>query len=263
MPDIDPTKPVNLEEWIPHFPIETLKKRGYRSIVYSDIEHICLVDQVRPIVIGGNGGSLQQWPMDMLVLARGDPEARDVSKFGGLPYRPRDLSWPVSPESGKPMTFVAQLRFTESFDILGPLPGDVLLVFFEELHKYSPTHFEWHNLGMSDSDLVTASEVPATWITPSTAGKIPEYYGVRCRYSDIVDDGVIDALWECLLEQRPKGKWSFPEWEECETERRNALRAWLCQLCCFKIGGGSRRAACWIASCSWASPMHRSRQSAS
>lgn len=112
-------------------------------------------------------------PTDVFVWAEGEPEDRSVTKTGGLPYRPAGEPWPVDDE-GDPRLFVAQINFTESKDITGELPGDILLVFakcdrswFEELT------FEWRSL--TSESLITAEEIPfhKDAFTPT--------YGYRCR----------------------------------------------------------------------------------
>lgn len=67
-------------------------------------------------------------PTDVFVFGVGEPNRRDMTKIGGLPYRPAEKPWPCIP-SGAPLTFVGQMRFTESKDIVGDLPFKVLLMF--------------------------------------------------------------------------------------------------------------------------------------
>ena len=65
---------------------------------------------------------------DVFVWAIGEPERRDVTKIGGLPYWPTKQPWPERPDGG-PCQFLAQINFTDSQDLVPELPGDVLLVF--------------------------------------------------------------------------------------------------------------------------------------
>ena len=60
----------------------------------------------------------------------GAPEC-SVTKVAGLPYRAAGLPWPLT-DDGRPMTFLAQFCFEESRDLVGKLPGDVLLIFAED-----------------------------------------------------------------------------------------------------------------------------------
>src|SRR5207237_8815728 len=112
----------------------------------------------------------------------GEPERRDVTKIGGMPYRPASLGWPVSKEDGLPLTFVAQFRFAESADFMGELPGDMLLAFFADFagaaYDYfpGPPHFEWHMLG--------CKELIAAEVIPKAGFVVPPCYGVRWRTVD-------------------------------------------------------------------------------
>jgi len=94
-------------------------------------------------------------PVDIFVMAEGEPTDRHVTKVGGLPYRPAGAKWPQS-RNNKPMFFIAQFNFSDSRDITGDLPGDVLLVFVAESFDF--VIFEWQRLGIDD--LMTANEIP-------------------------------------------------------------------------------------------------------
>jgi hypothetical protein len=97
-------------------------------------------------------------PMDVFVMADGEPENRWVTKIGGLPYRPAGLEWPTTSD-GSPSFFLAQFDFTDSCDIVGDLPGDLLLVFADDPDgAVKPCHFEWHAL--EEENLITAAEIP-------------------------------------------------------------------------------------------------------
>ena len=67
-------------------------------------------------------------PTDVLVPVPGRGGRDPTSRFGGPPnFRP-DQPWPTS-KSGEPLTFIAQLCFADSHDLVGPTPGELLLVF--------------------------------------------------------------------------------------------------------------------------------------
>src|SRR5262249_43668925 len=118
--------------------------------------------------------------VDVFAFALGEPAERSITKFGGAPYRPRDLPWPET-DAG-PMTFVCQYRFTESRDLVGDLPGDVLLIFAREYGLYTGEpdqpyfHFEWQSLGLTD--LIEPQAVP------KPAWDFLQAYGVRFRTVD-------------------------------------------------------------------------------
>jgi hypothetical protein len=63
------------------------------------------------------------------------------------------------------MQFAAQVCFADSQDLVGSLPGDVLLVFFDYDVYYdtfdpSVLHLEWVSLG--ESDLISEEDMPQT-----------------------------------------------------------------------------------------------------
>jgi hypothetical protein len=105
--------------------------------------------------------------IDVLTFVKGEPPDRFVTKVGGLPYRPASVAWPVRP-SGQPMAFLAQFCFADSSDLVGALPGDVLVVFARDEEAFldtphgddPPFRFEWYPLGLEG--LVTAAAVPRT-----------------------------------------------------------------------------------------------------
>jgi hypothetical protein len=119
---------------------------------------------------------------DVIVWATGEPPRREVTKIGGLPYRPASEEWPQSPE-GKPLTFVGQVCFADSRDIVGQTPGDVLLIFADAQRLWgygedqtTALRFEWYDLGLTD--LVKPGAVPETdW-------PLALYYGCLHRTYD-------------------------------------------------------------------------------
>jgi len=112
-------------------------------------------------------------PGDVFVFAEGEPARRDVTKINGLPYRPRGLPWPMGPEG--PLTFLGQIRFTESRDVVGETPGDLLLLFVDNFTCFT-MHTEWYPLGLTD--LIQREEVPAPEWTFFTG------YGLRERVKE-------------------------------------------------------------------------------
>ena len=210
----------DLERWIQEFPLNKVppEHRCGGSIV--DPASIAVIEQIRrkASVRGELGPSV---PTDVFVLGLGEPERRDLTKVGGLPYRPASAPWPLT-RSGKPMTFWCQYRFTESRDIFVDLPGDILLVFVED-HTVSYgdpvdfVHFEWQPLGLTE--LVEPQNVPPPeWLFVTC-------YGVRHR---TVDYDVEQAL-ASLAEVTPDFPVSDPMY-----------KTWVEMIACLrgmKIGG--------------------------
>lgn len=96
-------------------------------------------------------------PVDIFIMAEGEPEKRDVTKIAGLPYRPAGAKWPTTAD-GSPLVFLGQFDFSESLDITGALPGDLLLVFADQMDPPAAVHFEWQHRGISD--LVSVDGLP-------------------------------------------------------------------------------------------------------
>jgi hypothetical protein len=147
----------NIDEWLPKFPLKPKNDSFYCGVITSPCQ-ICEIEQLRREV-----SDRFDWgpavPMDVFVMGEGEPQDRHVTKVGGVPYRPSNLAWPTESD-GSPLTFLAQFDFTDSTDITGKLPGEVLLVFTSDNGSEGPVeslYYEWHPLGMTD--LISPSDV--------------------------------------------------------------------------------------------------------
>jgi hypothetical protein len=192
-------------------------------------------------------GPFEERPVDVLVWGIGEPERRDVTKTGGIPYRPASMPWPREVD-GRPIDFLAQIRFTESVDHVHPTPSDVLLIFSninapgagECTYDF---YFEWHPLGLRD--LVQAHQVPIVERIFThfdfergfaneqrrmriTDGFVP-CYGVRHRTTEIFDPRVIAHV-ERILKAAHPGK------EDRQWQRHRNI-PYICQVESTKIGG--------------------------
>ena len=87
--------------------------------------HIAVVEQLRGELLRDLPAP-DSLPVDVFISAQGEPANRATTKMGGLPYWPAREDWPVN-EYDSFLTFVGQLCFSDSQDILPPLPGDILL----------------------------------------------------------------------------------------------------------------------------------------
>ncbi|HEY7152968.1 MAG TPA: DUF1963 domain-containing protein [Gemmataceae bacterium] len=114
---------------------------------------------------------------DVVWFVDGEPIDRCVTKIGGLPYRPARLAWPTAVD-GTPLSFLAQICFAASRDLIGDLPGDVLLVFMpdEPGGISADLYFEWFPLGLKH---LIGSEMVSDAVSP-----FAPYYGFVQRRSE-------------------------------------------------------------------------------
>ncbi len=146
---------VDLERWVAMFPIAALEEAGGDRLTSPNT--VAIVEQLRRKLLGG-----RKWetiPTDVFVFAKGEPIRREVTKVGGLPYWPSGKPWPRR-EDGRPMPFVGQFNFTDSADLAGKLPGDVLLLFLADDGVRPPIHLEWAIV--VEQPLVSPEEMPRT-----------------------------------------------------------------------------------------------------
>lgn len=146
----------DLSEWIDQFPLEE-KFGNYSAEIVASPVHICNNVHLRH-ELQGNFNWGRAVPVDIFVMADGEPPDRHVTKLGGVPYRPAKSPWPKA-QNGEPMLFVGQFNFGDSRDIVGELPGDVLLVFADRTENgWKDFEFEWQPMGLDN--LVSANAIP-------------------------------------------------------------------------------------------------------
>src|SRR5712672_708909 len=125
-----PNPKINISEIVGHFPGQIESKPGHPVFnLFTPFEVALRENQLR----------LVQAELDLgpkivahyLLYAQGEPETREQSRIGGLPYRPRGLPWPLD-EQGHPDEFVCQIDFSDSQLLLPTLPGQVMLLFASE-----------------------------------------------------------------------------------------------------------------------------------
>ena len=162
----------DLEDWMAKFPLEEWHGGYYSGQDITSPVDLCNNEWLRREM-----ADEYDWgdavPADVFVMADGEPENRFATKIGGLPYRPALEPWPTS-HSGSPLNFVAQFNFSESADIVGEQPGDLLLIFAKNDEGcFDEFHFEWRRITDDDSDLVLS--------LPEFPYPIAPCYGHRCR----------------------------------------------------------------------------------
>ena len=151
-------------------------------------------------------------PTDVFVFGKGQPPRPDCTQFGGMPFWPSGRRWPID-DRGEPYRFFGQINFADSKDLVGKLPGDLLLLFIgEDQHDWywepMAVHFEWVELGSRiDSDL--DPELITTMGGP--------FFGAIFRSADypearqIADDNEFDRGLDVLEGTKIGGVPHFPE----------------------------------------------------
>ncbi len=216
---------VDLEKWIAEFPLLKLREEARRTVEAERIEQPEGFDdeefERRVQLIGPGGDQLtsprtlaiieqlrrealdkQKWktvPTDVFVFAKGEPSRREVTKVGGLPYWPAGKPWPLR-RNGQPMSFIGQFNFTDSLDLVGHLPGDVLLLFLADEGVWPPIHHVWAKV--TEQPLITPAAMP------KTAFEFLPCYGAIHRSVDYPELAVDDEL-----EGKVYQHWNVTVWE--------------------------------------------------
>jgi hypothetical protein len=113
--------------------------------------------------------------VDVFVWRAGPPERPYLTKIGGVPHRPASWPWPVAGD-GTPLTFVAQMCFLDSRDIVSEkVPGDVILIFMKPPESWTARDknivIEWGEPQLDQP--VTIEECPpAEFYVPELSGEI-------------------------------------------------------------------------------------------
>jgi hypothetical protein len=178
-----------LDEWLPQCPLEERDYGGYSAEIITGPHDICNNEHLRRAT-----ADQIDWgppvPVDVFVMAEGEPPDRHITKIGGLPYRSSTAPWPtvadgtemlsltpyknydprVAVDTERPMSFVGQVNFSNSKDLAGPLPGDLLLIFASD--GFESIYLEWQSLGLEDL------------VLPDQMSGLPGFdpcYGYACR----------------------------------------------------------------------------------
>lgn len=193
----------DIQYWKKQFPddddlsIDDFNPRKLRILQNDSPISILQMEKYRKLAIDHGYDLGLTVPVDLFVLGWGEAPQRHLTKIHGLPYRPIDQPWPLD-EFGEPLIFLAQFSFVDSIDHIGPLPGDILLVFIADMYKigYLKFVFEWQKLGIAD--LITTCP-------PSTI-KIPVCYGVRYRSVDFLDTDIAPNVYKSIFKVSPNLK---------------------------------------------------------
>ena len=161
-----------------------------------------------------------------LVLFSPKVAHRAVTKLGGLPYRSRDLPWPLHKSLEAPMKFIGQMCFLDSKKNFPPLPGDILLIFgyvdkwgLEIWEVEDPFIFEWVNLN-DHMPLVEENQIPSI----DTSWEYKELWGHLYRAYDFRNNAVRDVSYGKTKVEAAK---SVQIYSSQRIEKVSGLRAWI------------------------------------
>jgi len=154
-------------------------------------------------------------PADLFLLSVGEAPIRDCTKIGGLPFWAHGRDWPRS-STGEPLPFLAQFCFRESIDIVGSLPGDLLLLFGDK-DCPSTVVARWES-STCHSRLVDRNDMPVEPVVPCFYGSrwtTENYPDAQYADLDLLPDGtrVSDVWFICeLLGMQIGSQPYFPRW---------------------------------------------------
>lgn len=140
------------------------------EILWSPVD-IAAIEQHRRV----DPPSGRTTPADWFVWSTQPAVHPFLTKLGGIPHREAALPWPHDAQ-GRPRTFVGQICFLDSLDIVGDgLPGDVLLVFGDGESEVGTLdfHLEWSRRELRAPTLIDA--------VPRQHARVPTLSGVRHR----------------------------------------------------------------------------------
>lgn len=229
---------VDAERWIALFPLEPEREKA-RAFVLArqkelpseyktreDVErHIRIMSPQAESVNGPrelavmeqlraetdlSGLGLTPLCTDLFLWNLGEPPNRAFTKVGGLPFWPKERPWPLS-EEGRPMIFLAQFNFADSRDLVGELPGDILLVFLSPSvddfsmwpEKTDDVRFFWQD-AQEGTELVGPGELPETpWAFAPCWGSIHRTYDLAGG-EDLDEDVFFDEVWRLVVHEGTK-----------------------------------------------------------
>lgn len=168
---------LDIAYWKSFFSLRHLRnvRRGKtpEANIISGPYDIAVLEQLREASYAPLPG-IERVPADVFIWSRGESDQRMVTKIGGFPYRVAERPWPIAP-SGATMTFVAQICFADSHDIIPALPGDISLIFTEAKNWGNEENPLYDLMGESEDDSFLLFEwVSLTALPVVTLEDIPE-----------------------------------------------------------------------------------------
>lgn len=121
-------------------------------------------------------------PCDLFVWGTGEPPDRRLTRVGGIPWLPKTTSWPSI--KGIVPSFLCQFDFRDSRDLVGALPGDLLLVFVaneDAVHQGDAKKMRFLWVSADETDVVEPADVPS----PTHPFDHVCAWGVKYRSEDV------------------------------------------------------------------------------
>jgi hypothetical protein len=168
------------------------KKQFFNLDYFPTLNEVRELLYVRNEIYQGLTFGAETVPSDIIGFYPG-VGARNETKLSGLPFRRTGLPWPRFRDH--PYTFVGQISFANSIDIIPESLGRILLVFI--YFDWKPDflayrfHLEWSSPELGPAELIQESEVPSGGII------FDEYCSLQFRsyallseksYSESVDE---------------------------------------------------------------------------
>ena len=150
---------IDLKRWNDLFPLDALSPPSWNDVKsIAGPKSFALNSQLQQILTDTQHLP-DGFPADVCCWNVGECSTRHLTKTGGLPYIPIDFEWPTFDDV--PLVFYGQFCFADSTDVVGDLPGDVLLVFGQPPGEYPGFYtFEWLPMGLSN--LASLGDLPET-----------------------------------------------------------------------------------------------------
>jgi hypothetical protein len=134
------------------------------------------------------------FPTDVFVFGKGEPEDPACTKVGGRPFWPEEEPWPSQPD-GSPCGFLAQFNFADSADLVGDDAAGCVLVIATNgqpdwLSDENSLSFHW-----VDRRIANVAKLNV----PSAIGNAGPFWGAVHRTADFPN--AYDAAYELNIAQ--------------------------------------------------------------
>lgn len=133
-------------------------------------------------------GPFPTLPTDAFVFGAGEPETPYLTKMGGKPFLANSTPWPQTTQ-GEDMSFVGQLCFLDSRDLVGDTPSDVLLIFGRTMRYNEYRLLDWEPEDDDSFQFIWVNVGDANSLRPSPEGtwEFNPYYAEIYRNADLLD----------------------------------------------------------------------------